>query len=31
VVAKNRDRLAAAQAEMIRIEGRLATLPPASH
>ena len=31
VVAKNRDRLAAAQAEMTRIEGRLATLPPASH
>ncbi len=29
VVAKTRDRLAAAQAEMARIEGRLSGLPPA--
>jgi valyl-tRNA synthetase len=31
VVAKNRDRLAAAQAEITRIGERLAGLPPASH
>ncbi len=31
VVAKNRDRLAAAQAEITRIAERLAALPPASH
>ena len=29
IVAKNRDRLAAAQAEIARLEGRLAALPPA--
>jgi uncharacterized small protein (DUF1192 family) len=28
VVAKMRDRLAAAQAEITRIEGRLSGLPP---
>ena len=28
VVAKNRDRLAAARAEIARLEGRLAALPP---
>jgi valyl-tRNA synthetase len=31
VVAKTRDRLAAAQAEITRIEARLSALPPASH
>jgi valyl-tRNA synthetase len=31
VVAKMRDRLAAAQAEITRIEGRLSALPPAGH
>jgi uncharacterized small protein (DUF1192 family) len=30
VVAKMRDRLAAAQAEITRIEGRLSALPPAA-
>jgi len=29
VVAKNRDRLAAAQSEIARLSGRLAALPPA--
>jgi hypothetical protein len=29
VVAKSRDRLAAAQAEIARLTGRLAALPPA--